>query len=131
MLQKSDGGSGRRGSPPARNSRPPGRGSAGGAHVRQVQRSHSSGQRRQRYRPHRHPAGNLCCKGLWRHRIAGDQRGRNFRIFCIWVPRFFSGDCSMVKGMKGQHGVGLAIKEEIVKKPGEDGIKIECISALS
>ena len=43
-------------------------------------------------------------------------------------PRFFSGGCSIVKGMKGQHGVELAIKE-IVKKPGEDGITIECISA--
>ena len=42
---------------------------------------------------------------------------------------FFSGDCSGVKGWKGQHGVGLAIKEEIVKKAGEDGIAIECISA--
>ena len=44
---------------------------------------------------------------------------------------FFSGDCSMVKckGRKGQHGVGLAIKDEIVKKPGEGGITIECISA--
>ena len=35
----------------------------------------------------------------------------------------------MVKGRKGQHGVGLAIKEEIVKKTGEDSITIECISA--
>ena len=35
----------------------------------------------------------------------------------------------MVKGRKGQHGVGLAMKEEIVKKAGEDGIIIECISA--
>ena len=35
----------------------------------------------------------------------------------------------MVKGKKGQHGVGLAIKENIVKKAGEDGITIECISA--
>ena len=42
---------------------------------------------------------------------------------------FFSGDCSGVKGRKEQHGVGLAIKEEIVKKVGEDGITIECISA--
>ena len=42
---------------------------------------------------------------------------------------FPSGDCSMVKGRKGQHGVGLAIKEEIVKKAGEDGITTECISA--
>ena len=36
----------------------------------------------------------------------------------------------MVKGRKGQHGVGLAIKEEIVKKAGEDGLAIECISTL-
>ena len=41
----------------------------------------------------------------------------------------FNGDCSMVKDRKEQHGVGLAIKEEIVKKAGEDGIIIECISA--
>ena len=42
---------------------------------------------------------------------------------------FFSGDCIGVKGRKGQHGVGLAIKEEIVKRASEDGIAIECISA--
>ena len=41
----------------------------------------------------------------------------------------FNGDCSMAKGRKEQHRVGLAIKEEIVKKAGEDGIIIECISA--
>ena len=35
----------------------------------------------------------------------------------------------MVKGRKGQHGVGLAVKQETVKKAGEDGIVIECISA--
>ena len=35
----------------------------------------------------------------------------------------------MVKGRKGQYGVGLPIKEEIVKKAGEDGITIEGISA--
>ena len=34
----------------------------------------------------------------------------------------------MVTGRKGQHGVRLVIKEEIVKKTGEDGITIECIS---
>ena len=38
---------------------------------------------------------------------------------------FFSG----VKGRKGKHLVGLAIKEDIVKNAGEDGIAIECISA--
>ena len=40
----------------------------------------------------------------------------------------FSGDCSGVKGRKGQHGVGPAIKEKIVKKAGEDGITIERIA---
>ena len=35
----------------------------------------------------------------------------------------------MFKGRKGQHEVRLAIKEEIVKKAGEDGITIKCISA--
>ena len=42
---------------------------------------------------------------------------------------FFSGDCSGVKDRKGHYGVGLAIKEDMVKKAGEDGIAIECISA--
>ena len=42
---------------------------------------------------------------------------------------FFSGECSMVKGRKAYHGVGLAIKEEIAKKDGGDSIIIECISA--
>ena len=41
---------------------------------------------------------------------------------------FFSGNCSGVKGRKGQPGVVLAIKKEIAKKAGEDGIAIECIS---
>ena len=35
----------------------------------------------------------------------------------------------MAKGRKGQHGVGLAIKENIVKKAGENGITTACISA--
>ena len=35
----------------------------------------------------------------------------------------------MVKGRKGQHGVELAVKVEIVKKTGENGITKECISA--
>ena len=42
---------------------------------------------------------------------------------------YFSGDCSMVKGRKEKHGVGLAIKKEIVKKACEDDVTIECISA--
>ena len=40
-----------------------------------------------------------------------------------------SGYCVFFKGRKGQHGVGLAIKEEIVKKAGKDGIAIKCIGA--
>ena len=35
----------------------------------------------------------------------------------------------MDKGRKGQHGVGLAIKENILTKIGEDGIAIKCINA--
>ena len=35
----------------------------------------------------------------------------------------------MVKGTKRQHVVRLAIKQEIVKKAGEDGITVECMSA--
>ena len=42
---------------------------------------------------------------------------------------YFSGDCTGVRVKKGQHGVGLAIKEGIVKKAGKDGITIECINA--
>ena len=42
---------------------------------------------------------------------------------------FFSDDYSRVKGRKGQHGVGLVIKEELVKKASENGIAIRCISA--
>ena len=41
----------------------------------------------------------------------------------------FSGDCRGAKRRKGQNEVGLAIKEEIVKKAGKDGIAIECINA--
>ena len=33
------------------------------------------------------------------------------------------------QGGKEQHGVGLAIKEEIVEKAGKDDITIECINA--
>ena len=41
---------------------------------------------------------------------------------------YFSGDCSGVRGRKGQHGVGLAVKEEIVYKAGKNGITIKCIN---
>ena len=42
---------------------------------------------------------------------------------------FFSDDCGVVKGRKGQYGVGLAIKEKIDKEACEEGIAIECISS--
>ena len=59
-----------------------------------------------------------------------DQKGRNFQNRGIWIPHFFSGDCSGVKGRKWQGGVGLAIKNEIVKIAGKgSSIGIEFISA--
>ena len=55
-----------------------------------------------------------------------DNVGR--RAFAYRV--YFSGYCSsVVKGTKGQHGVRLAIKEEIVKKAVKHGIAFELISA--
>ena len=57
------------------------------------------------------------------------KRDGTFEISASGYRVFFSGDCSMVKGGKGQHGVGLAIKKEIIKKAGEDSITVECISA--
>ena len=42
---------------------------------------------------------------------------------------YFSVDCSGVKGRIGQHEVGLAIKEAVVKNADKDGITIKCISA--
>ncbi|CAN0291898.1 unnamed protein product, partial [Ascophyllum nodosum] len=57
------------------------------------------------------------------------KRDRTFEISASGYRAFFSGNSSIIKGRKGKHGVGLAIQEEIVKKAGEDGIAIECISA--
>ena len=57
------------------------------------------------------------------------KRDGTFEISASGYRVFFSGDCRMVKGGKGQYGVGLAIKEEIIKKAGEDSITVECISA--
>ena len=53
------------------------------------------------------------------------KRDRTSEIVAAGYRVYFSG----VKGRKGQHGVGLAVKEEIVEKAGKDGIAIECISA--
>ena len=57
------------------------------------------------------------------------KKDRTSEIVASEYRVFFSGDCSGAKGMKEQHEVGLAIKEEIVKKVGEDSITIKCISA--
>ena len=57
------------------------------------------------------------------------KRGGTSEIVAAGHRVYFSGDCSGVKGRKGQHGVGLAVKEEIVKKAGKDSITIKCISA--
>ena len=61
--------------------------------------------------------------------VQGTKRDGNSEIVASGYRVYFSGDCSEVKGRKGQHGVGLAITEVIVKKAGKDGIAIECISA--
>ena len=132
MLGKSDGGSRQRGSPPARNKRLPGRGLGW-----RSSRSVRSTLAQQRSTALTVLSGSstpgllrLCAAkgcdviGLQETKIDG-----TFTIVASGYRVFFSGDCSGVKGRKGQRGVGLAIKEEIVKKAGEDGITIECISA--
>ena len=57
------------------------------------------------------------------------KRGGTSKIVASGYRVYFSGDCSGVKGREEQHGVGLAITGEIVKKAGKDGITIKCISA--
>ena len=57
------------------------------------------------------------------------KRDGTFKILASGHRVFFCGGCSMVKGRKGQHEVGLAIEENIVKNTGEDGITTKCISA--
>ena len=44
------------------------------------------------------------------------KRDRISEIVAAGYRVYFSDDCSGVKGRKGQHGVGLAVREEIVKK---------------
>ena len=44
---------------------------------------------------------------------------------------YFSVLCGGGQKEKGRHGVGLAIKEEIIKKVGKHSIAIECISHLT
>ena len=57
------------------------------------------------------------------------KRDRTSELVAFGYRVCFSGNCSGVKGRKGQHGVGLAIKENIVKEVGKDGIAIKCTSA--
>ena len=71
----------------------------------------------------------MCRKRLLSNRIAGDQTERNVRDCVIRIPRSFSADYNGVKGRKGQHGVGLDIKEAIVKNAHKGGIAIKCMSA--
>ena len=57
------------------------------------------------------------------------KRDGTSKILASGYRVFFSGGCSIVKGRKGQHEIGLAIEENIVKRTGEDGITTKCISA--
>ena len=49
-------------------------------------------------------------------RLQETKRDETSEISASGYRVFFSDDCSMVKGRKGQHGVGRVIKEEIVKR---------------
>ena len=126
FLGKTDGGSGPRGRPPARNTRPPGARSRldklmfGTFNVctAAVNGPNGIGHIDTQLRP-------CAAKGC---DVIGLQETKRDGIEASGYRVYFSGDCSRVKGRKGQHGVGLATKE-IVKKAGKDCIAIECISA--
>ena len=66
------------------------------------------------------------CDVIWLQEI---KRGGPSEIVASGYRVYFSSDCSGVKGRKEQQGVGLTMKEEIVKKTGKDRIAIEYISA--
>ena len=68
-------------------------------------------------------------KGCYVIRLMETKRDGTSEIVASGYRVYFSDDCSGVKGRERQHGVGLAIKEEIVKNTGKDGIAIECIGA--
>ena len=57
------------------------------------------------------------------------KRDGTFEIVASGYRVYFSGVCSGVESRKWQHGFGLAIKKEIVKKDGKGGIAIEYIRA--
>ena len=73
--------------------------------------------------------GTCAAKGCDVIELKNIKRDGTSEIAASGYRVFFSGDCSMVKCRKGQHGVGLATKEEIVQKAGEDGITTKWISA--
>ena len=77
----------------------------------------------------KHKAARATAKGCDVTGLQETKRDGTSEIVASGYRVFSSGDCSGVKGRKRQHRVGLAIKKEIVKKAGEDGITIECISA--
>ena len=129
LLVKSDGGSGRRGSPPAKDKAARARSrpeelTFGTFNVRTAAVNGVNGIGHIDT-----PLRTCAAKGCDVIRLQETKRDETSEISASGYRVFFSDDCSMVKGRKGQHGVGLAIKEEIVKKAGEDGITIECISA--
>ena len=64
---------------------------------------------------------NLSTNRLYLDVKTGPKEEGTSEIMASGYRVFFSGDCSGTKGRKGQHGVGLAIKVEIVKKAGKDG----------
>ena len=131
LLGKSDGGSRRRGKSPARNTRKAARARSrleelafGTFNVRTAAVSGVNGI------GHTDTLLRTCAaKGCDDIGLQETRRDGTSEISASGYRVFFSGVYTMVKGRKGQHGVGLAIKEEIVKKAGEDGITIECISA--
>ena len=129
MLEKSDGGSGRRGSPFARNT-------ATRARSRLEELTFRTFNVRTAAVNGVNGIGYIdtllrtcAAKGCDVIEMQETKRDGTFEISASGYRIFLSGDCSGVKGQKGQHGVGLAIKKNIVKMAGEGGITIECISA--
>ena len=125
LLGKSDGESGGRGSPPARNTKPPGRG-LGWRSSRSVRSTFAQ----QRSTASTVSATSTPCWEPVLQRVVTSsdcrtKRDGTSKISASGYRVIFSGECIR----NGQHGVGLAIQEDVVKKAGEDGIVIECISA--
>ena len=127
LLGKRDGGSERRGSPLARNTRPPRRGLGWRSSRLNVRTAAVNGVDGI---DHIDTLLRTCAaKGCAVIGLQETKRDGTFEFSASGYRVFFSGDCSMVKGRKGHHVVELAMKEEIVEKTDKDGITIECISA--